>query len=183
MQYIDDIYPLRIIDLEKYLKYTAMREEREKFLKTYGTVCHATWSIHKRLYQERYSKAYLYLARGNGKWRAIDEYLDLLEAGRDVTIMNASKAFRKPPKPTQLGCYRYLTDQIKDRLYEEFRKQLITDWTKDYIYPFEFKPMVEPDAYIYRNNYMYNNFLYGDLAFMAFKEVSQELVKELEDLK
>ena len=180
MQYIEDMYPVRIIDLEKYFKYTAMREERERFLKESTCVCHAEWSIHKKLYQERFSKAYLYLARGNDKWRAIDEYLDLLESGRDVTVMNASRAFKKP---TQLGCYRYLNDPIMDRIHEEFRRQLITDWTRDYLYPFDFKPMVEPDAYIYRNNYVYNNFLCGDLAFIAFKEVSQELVKELEGEK
>lgn len=183
MTYIDEMYPLRVIDLEKYLKYTAMRQERERFLKEYRNVSHATWSIHKKLYQERYSKVYLYLGRGNGKWRAIDDYLDLLEAGRDVTIMNARDAFTKPPKPTQLGCYRYLHDPIMDRVYEEFRRQLITDWTKDYIYPFEFKPIVRPDAYTLNTNYIYDNYLCGDLALMAFKEASQELVKELEDLK
>lgn len=180
MQYIEDMYPIRMIDLEKYFKYTELRKEREKFLAKYTGVCYAEWNIHKKLYQERFSKVYLYLGRGNGKWRQIDDLLDLLEAGRDVTVMNASKAFKKP---TQLGYYRYLNDPIKDGLYEEFRKQLITDWTKEYIYPYEFKPMVEPDAYIYRNNYMYNNFLCGDLAFAAFKDASQELVKELEDMK
>ena len=180
MYYIDDIHPVRMIDYQKYMHYITLRKERERFLKEYRNVCHADWLIHKKLYEERSSDVYLYLGRGNGKWRAIDNYLDLLESGRDVTIMNASKAFKKP---TQLGCYRYLHDPIMDRVYEEFRRQLITDWTKDYIYPFEFKPMVEPDAYVYKNNYMYNNFLCGDLAFMAFKEASQELVKELEDLK
>ena len=176
MQYIEDMYPVRILDLEKYFKYTAMREEREKFLKNSRYVCHAAWSIHKKLYEERFSKVYLYLGRGNGKWRIIDEYLDLLESGRDVTIMNARDAFTKPSKP---GWYSYLNDQIKDKLYEEFAKQLVAENPLRQMYHVnhtEWEPIVRPDAYTLNTNYMYNNFLWGNLACNIVKDSIFEII-------
>ena len=178
MPYIEDMYPVRIIDLEKYFKYTAMREEREKFLKNSKYVCQAEWSIHKRLYQERFSKVYLYLGRGNGKWRAIDDYLDLLESGRDVTVMNARDAFAKPPKP---DWYSYLNDRIKDKLYEEFAKTLVAESPFCQMYHVnhtEWEPIVRPDAYAYRNNYIYNNWLWGNLAYGVVKESIAELIEK-----
>lgn len=175
MQYIEDLYPVRTIDYAKYFKYLALRKEREDFLARYTCVCHAEWLIHKKLYQERYGKLYFYMGRGNGKWRTIDKLLDALEEGRDVTVMNARTAFKKP---TQLGCYRYLHDPIMDRVYEEFRRQLITDWTRDYIYPLEFKPMVEPDAYVIGNHYIYNNYLWGNTVCNVVKESIYELIDD-----
>ena len=175
MQYIEDMWPRRILDVEKYRKYTALRKEREDFLARSTCICYAEWNIHKKLYQERFSKRYLYLARGNGKWRAIDDYLDALEAGRDVTVMNARDAFTKP---TQLGCYKYLNDPFSDLLYKEFQRQLITDWTKDYIYQFEFKPIVRPDAYTISNHYIYNNYLWSNLALNVVKESMYELIND-----
>ena len=96
--YIDDIHPVRTIDYEKYRKHLAMRKEQERLLKNFKYVNHAEWRIRKKLYEERFSKVYFYMARGNGKWRAIDEYLDILESGRDIEIFNAKHVFKKPER-------------------------------------------------------------------------------------
>lgn len=87
MRYIDDIYPVRMLDYEKYRKYLNMRKERERILKESRYVCHSTWNIHKKLYNERFKKVYMYIGRGNGHWRTIDRCLDLLESGRDVEVI------------------------------------------------------------------------------------------------
>lgn len=87
-QYIDDIYPFRMLDYVKYRKYLNMRKERERILKETRYVCHSAWNIHRKLYDERFRKVYLYLGRGNGHWRMLDRYLDLLESGRNVEVMN-----------------------------------------------------------------------------------------------
>ena len=98
MQYIDDVWPRRIIDIEKYRTNLLMRKEREKFLKNSAYVCHEAWRIHKKLYQERFGRMYYWIARGNHRWRDTEYFFDLLESGRDVQVMNARDAFTKPPK-------------------------------------------------------------------------------------
>lgn len=173
MQYIEDLYPVRVLDIDKYYKYTVMRQEREKFLKNSRNVCHDSWHIHKKLYDERFGKVYFHVARGQGKQRELEEYLNLLEEGRDVKVMTSKdisvKKFEKPitlrgiiedkdlffPGPWR----KELNDKIDEAIYKEFYKKIAEEAKPklyiDTVNPYDWKPLVRPDTYIFHCNYVY----------------------------
>jgi hypothetical protein len=183
MQYIEDMYPLRILDADAYRKYTAMRKERERFLKNSRNVCHTAWNIHRKLYDERFSKVYLQVARGQDKQRALEEYLSLLEEGRDVKVVTSkditAKKFEKPitlkdiiedkdlffPDPWR----KRMDELINEAIYKDFAKHIAKEYeSKMYIdttNPYEWKPKVAPDAYIFHGDYVYPHYM-GD-AFLC----------------
>lgn len=85
MQYIDEMYPWTIVDFKKYRTYLELRKEREKFLKSLCKKRSCDWRIEKKLLDAGGlgDHVYLYLARGQSRQRSMEEYLDLLESGRD----------------------------------------------------------------------------------------------------
>jgi hypothetical protein len=73
--------------IEKYRTNLMMRKEREDFLKKSRNVCHATGSIHRKLYNERFGKVYYFPARGSTtSGRNMGLFLELLESARDVEV-------------------------------------------------------------------------------------------------
>ena len=85
---LQNIFTQRINrSIEKYRTNLIMRKEREDLLKKSRNVCHATWSIHRKLYEKRFGKVYYFPARGSAtSGRDIDRFFELLESGRDVEV-------------------------------------------------------------------------------------------------
>ena len=190
MQYIEDMYPRRILDVGKYRTNLLMRQEREKFLKNSKNVCHSSWRIHKKLYDERYGKVYCCAARGQGKQRELDEYLSLLEEGRDVKVITSKdiskNQFTKPitlrgiiedkdlffPEPWRR--------EIGDAIYKEFLNQLTKECDpKTYLHtcnPYEWKPIIREDAYTFSAKYVYPYYMSNALLCNIVKDSIFEVI-------
>ena len=169
MNCIYDSWPRDIIDHVSYRTYLALCRERDKFLKSLQETNYHDWLIDKKLVEAGGvgKNVYLYLARGNGKWRDIDKYLKYLEEGRDVTVVNAKDAFTKPPKHDYIldPCFAIRHDGSLRLLEVSVIPTYETYHTNRYI----FEPKIRTDAYAYPNYYtrqllLYNRLMYGGVS-------------------
>jgi hypothetical protein len=199
MHYIDEMYPLKVIDFEKYCTYLELRKEREKFIKSLSNKRSCDWLIEKKLLDAGGlgDHVYLYLARGQNRQRSMEEYLRHVEAGRDVTIVNAKDAFVKPFTRRDVIIDKDLLEaehwfnerlnaEVQKCLYEEICKRSVTDWTNNYldpVYKTEWKPIIAPDAYIYHPKYGYDYVLCPQMLYSGFKVVQEELERLVEDVQ
>lgn len=198
MQYIDEMCPLTIVDFEKYCTYLALLKERDKFIKSLSNKRSCDWLIEKKLLDAGGlgDHVYLYLARGQSRQRSMEEYLRHVEAGRDVTIVNAKEAFVKPFTmrdvvidkdilESERWLNKRLNEEIQKALYKEICKRSVTDWTNNYLNPVyrtDWSPIIGPDAYVYSPKYGYDYIFRPQLLYSGFKVVQEELERLVDDV-
>ena len=182
--------------LDNYRKYTAIRKEHEKFLKNSRNVCHDSWRIHKKLYDERFGRVYVQTARGQGKQRELEEYLSLLEEGRDVKVVTSKDiSLKKFEKPITLKAVIEDKDlffpepwrrEISDAIYKEFLNQLAEECDlKTYFQtcnPYEWKPIVRHDDYIFSGKYVYPYYMNNALLCNIVKDSIFEVIDTMKGI-
>lgn len=162
--------PWSIIDFRRYQSYLELRKERDKFLKSLKPGWYVDWLIQKKAIEaggvgdtiyilpvrggskfpydriEKYIEEgrdvqFVHMARGNGKWRTVDRYLEEKELLLE-----------------KLDLYGRFGGYINDQLLQQLRADLTVDKAREKLW----STSVRPDSYIFDNK------TYADWAMRDF---------------